>query len=304
MRIHARAFIVLFLLSSGPGTAFGQPTVDTNVSTVAGPPADLPVEALASTSAIALDPALAFTWHDADRRIVLHEPSNLREQGLSYGRIVLFIEGRNAPKTELVSLAELPNWLALNGAKLETVTVGNNLRANDIARFFNTAIIQRERLTQAELSLLEALLKIGVLHAQQNGYRANVPEHILISVPKVSTVFGCAECTVTQEIRGAILRHELAHARFFLDSVYRDFSVWYWSHGIPESLRNAFTKLLGQRGYDTSNRELLANEMQAYLMHTSNRKLFSAKMLAVEEIDLELAQKAFIGGLALFGLSE
>jgi hypothetical protein len=62
-------------------------------------------------------------------------------------------------------------------------------------------------------------------------------------------------------------------------------------------LREKFTRFLKQRGYDTNNRELLANEAQAFLMYTPDPAMFSAQALGMTEAELKAMRDTFEGGL-------
>jgi hypothetical protein len=244
-------------------------------------------------------PAFKFeiTWRDREKRIAIHSPSDMRAQGAVFARIVLFLETRNAPKTEVLPQRELNDWFARNKLTPDLVTAGNNLRARDLARFFNTARIQNEPLLASEQQLLAGLLEAQILISVAGGYSAASPERMLITVPKPSTVPNCAACTITSEIYDAILAHELGHARFFLDAPYRDFVLWFWAHGLDEATRSAFVEGLKSRGYDETNRALLADEMQAFLLHTSNSQLFSAAMMGIGVEKLGAARVSFFQGL-------
>jgi hypothetical protein len=247
-------------------------------------------------------PTFSVNWLDPERRIALHTPRDLRTQGQMFVRIVLFTETQNAPKTQVIAQPLLAAWFKENKARPETVTAGNNLRATDLVRFFNTLLIQGEAATQAETELLKGLLDAGIVQRSKLGYEAAMPERMLITVPQVSTVPGCLECTVSADTRDGILQHELAHARYFVDAVYRDFSLWFWAHGLAEPVRQAFKRMLEMRGYDPSNRELLSNEMQAFLMHTPNETLFSAKLIGLTNETLAKTRQDFTEGLAKLGL--
>ena len=259
-----------------------------------------PAQVLTSPSLIGFEnqskapAAITIEWLDQDRRVGLLSPQDMREQGQMFARIALFVETRNAPKTEVIPLDALSGWLDKHNTSLETVTAGNNLRASELARFYNTAAVQKQPLSSHEHALFEALIEHGILERRARGVQPVQPERILLTAPQPSRVQGCSACTVTQDGREAILAHELGHARFFVDQVYRDFCLWFWSHGLPEPARQAFHRLFVLRGYDENNRDLLANEMQAFLMHTPNPQLFSASLLGVSTEVLAGLKELFV----------
>lgn len=238
----------------------------------------------------------AYRLADNPRVIILDMP-DIRDQGLVFGRLVLFIERANAPKSRLMFLPEVQGWLKQNKASLESLTVGNNLRASELARFYNTARFQGEALTGDERQLYDWLLAWNLLQEGPNGVTATMPEHILISFPQASSVSGCNTCSVTQAQRETIAKHELAHAKLATDLAYQHYCEWFWSQALTPSLRERFTRFLQARGYDPNSRELLANEAQAFLMYTPDPTMFSAQLLGVTEAELQAMRNLFESGL-------
>ena len=233
----------------------------------------------------------AYILKGNERAYVLDYPT-VREQGQTFGRAVLLLERDRAPRTKVLSSLELGLWLADHDQRIETLTVGNNFRADELARFFNTARRQREPLNKHEQSLYEWMLVTGLLRQQDAISVVGDAGTILISIPQASTVPGCGPCSVTMAHRAVILEHELAHARFVTDEAYRDKVLRFWREVIDEPARSKFTGFLRLRGYDAQNQELLANEMQAFLMHTPDQGMFSARALGMNEADVaELRQR-------------
>lgn len=238
----------------------------------------------------------AYVLQGSDRTLVL-DFVNVRTQARMLGRIVLFVERHGTPKTRIMTVAEVQKWLTQNGTRLELLTAGNNLRASEIARFFNTAHYQGEPLTLDEQRLHDWLLQMKVLRDSANGVMASEPEAILLSIPQASQVAGCDACTISMAQRKAILEHELAHARFTSDMPYQHYALWFWSHGMDLVTRSKFMHFLRTRGYDTGNRELMANEMQAFLMHTHDPAMFNAKAIDLTDAQLQDVRRAFSSGL-------
>ncbi|MBI3148772.1 MAG: hypothetical protein HYZ17_09715 [Betaproteobacteria bacterium] len=238
----------------------------------------------------------AYRLADNPRVIVLDMP-DVRDQGGMFGRLVLFIERGNAPKTRLMLIPEVQGWLKQNKSTMESLTVGNNLRASELARFFNTARYQAEALTADERQLYDWLLAWNVLREEANGVSVVAPEHILISFPQASSVAGCNGCSVTQAQRETIAKHEFAHAKLATDLAYQHYCEWFWSQALPPAMRERFTRFLHTRGYDPNNRELLANEAQAFLLYTPDPSMFSAQLLGVTEAELQAMRNLFESGL-------
>ena len=230
------------------------------------------------------------------RTLVLDFPT-IREQARMFGRVIMFVERGGAPKTKVMTVPEVQKWLAQNSEKLESLTMGNNFRAGELARFFNTARLQGEPLTVDETRLYNWLLEMKVLRDEELGAAVVEPELVLISFPQVSIVPGCGSCSVTPALRNVVLEHELAHARYATDTAYQHYVVWFWSQAMNAGARTKFTQFLRKRGYDTNIPELLANEMQAFLMHTPDAAVFGAGQLGMTDSELNDLRENFRAGL-------
>jgi hypothetical protein len=60
--------------------------------------------------------------------------------------------------------------------------------------------------------------------------------------------------------------------------------------------RQRFIRFLGSLDYDTSNEELMVNEMQAMLMHTPDERAFSADAVGITASDLARLRTRFRQG--------
>jgi hypothetical protein len=243
------------------------------------------------------DTFTAYILRGNERALILDFPTT-RDQAKMFGRVILFIERSGTSKTRLMTVPEVQKWLTQNSQAFETLTVGNNIRTGEIARFFNTARFQGEPLTFDEQRLYDWLIEIQLLREGEVGVSVVEPEAILISIPQVSNVAGCSGCKVTQLQRDIILQHELSHARYATDTVYQNYVLWFWSQGMGLMAREKFTRFLKDRGYDIGNRELLANEMQAFLMHTPEESIFGASAVGMSEQELSDLRQRFRDGLA------
>lgn len=233
-----------------------------------------------------------------NERVVILDMPSIRDQGRMFARLVLFVERGGLPKTRIMTVPEVKEWLVKTTSSVDNLTIGNNLRASELARFFNTARNQGEPLTTDELELYESLLGWQVLRDTESGVAVMQPERMLITIPQTSSIDGCAYCSVSPAQRDAIMQHEMAHARFATDTTYQDYSLWFWSNTLSPMQRERFTQFLIRRGYDPTNRELMANEAQAFLMHTPDPHMFSAQALGITERELAELRQAFLGGVA------
>ena len=242
--------------------------------------------------------ALSFyVLRDSERTLVLDFP-NTREQAKMFARLILFVERGGASKTRVMTVPEVQKWLTQNSVSFDTLTVGNNMRAGELARFFNSARFQGEPITVDEQRLYDWLLHAQLLREEEAGVAVVDPERILVSVPQASTVPGCTGCAVTAAQRAVILQHELSHARFATDTVYQNYTVWFWSNSMSLVARDKFTRFLRARGYDAANRELCANEMQAFLMHTPDPAMFSATDVGMSDAELADLRRRFQEGIS------
>jgi len=217
--------------------------------------------------------------------VVLLQFADLREQARAMGRIVLFIEKVGAPRHRVMNVPEVLQWLRARGTRLELVTLGNNLGAEELARFFNTARLQGEPLTEQERELLRELAAWGLLREQGAAWVAGPAAHTLLTVPLASQVGGCAACDVTPQNRRAILEHELGHGEFAASAVLQHHARWFWFNVLSPVARSQWQRFLTQRGYDTNQLQIVLGEMHAYLDHTHDPRLFRAE-------DLDLAPAA------------
>ena len=250
-------------------------------------------EILAATN----DTLSTYVLRDSERTLIFDFP-NTREQARTFARLILFIERAGSSKTRVMTVPDVQKWLVQNSVQFDTLTVGNNMRTGELARFFNSARFQGEPLTMDEQRLYDWLLRMQLLREEEAGVAVVDPERILVSVPQVSTIPGCPACTVSAEQRAVILQHELSHARFATDTVYQNYVVWFWSNAMSLVARDKFMRFLKSRGYDSSIRELCANEMQAFLMHTPDPRMFAASDVGLTDAELADLRRRFQEGLS------
>ncbi|MEO8137844.1 MAG: hypothetical protein ABI831_28190, partial [Betaproteobacteria bacterium] len=244
----------------------------------------------------ASDGVAVYVLRDHERTLVLDFP-NTREQAKMFARLILFVERAGTSKTRVMTIPEIQKWLVQNSQQLDTLTVGNNMRTGELARFFNLARFQGEPITIEEQRLYDWLLQLQLLREEGGGVAVVDPERILVSVPQASIVAGCPGCSVTAAQRAVILQHELSHARFATDTVYQHYTMHVWSNVMSLTTRDRFLRFLRQRGYDASIRELCANEMQAFLMHTPDPAMFSASDIGLTDAELVDLRRRFSDGL-------
>lgn len=231
--------------------------------------------------------------------VVLLQFADLREQARTMGRIVLFIEKVGAPRHRVMNVPEVLQWLRARGTRLELITLGNNLGAEELARFFNTARLQGEPLTEQERELLRELVAWGLLHEQGAAWVPGTAAHTLLTVPLASQVSGCEACEVSPQSRRAILEHELGHGEFAASAAVQHHARWFWFNVLSPVARSQWQRFLTQRGYDTSQLQIVLGEMHAYLVHTHDPRLFRAEDLDLAPAALEAQRARYREGRAV-----
>lgn len=220
----------------------------------------------------------------SNRRVLVLDFASLRDQGLTFNRIAALTEKIGLPKNRVLRDSELDAAIAASGDTMETYYLGHDYAAADLARFFALADRDGIALNAREEWLRRLLLQEGLL---ADGARGAV-----VSIPQAAAGHG-----LDAGMRAAILRHELSHAEFFTNAIYAEYVRRFWREGLGEDARAAFRRFFAAQGYDISREELMANEMQAYLMHTIDPRLFSAASLHVPAEVLHQWQAAFLLGM-------
>ena len=218
----------------------------------------------------------------ANRRVLVLDFASLREQGLMLNRAAALVEKTGLPRDRVLGDDELDAAIAAAGDTMETYYFGHDYTASDLARFFAVADRGAVKLRPQEEWLRELL--------QQEGMLADGARGALISLPQTGA-------QVDGILRAAILRHELAHAEFFTNPPYAAFARQFWRDGLGEDGRAVFRRFLAAQNYDSGLEDLLINEMQAYLMHTTDPRLFSAASLGVAVELLDRWQASFLLGM-------
>lgn len=214
-------------------------------------------------------------------RILVLDFPDLRQQGLMLNRAAALIEKKGLPRDRVLSDRELDEAIAAKGDTIETYYYGHDYASNDLVRFFRLADAVGMKLRPEEEEL-RALL-------QQEGALTQGANMSIISIPRAGSGEG-----VDMGLRTGILRHELSHGEFFTNPIYVAYSRRFWAEGLDETFRDAFRRYLLSQDYDIGLDDLLINEMQAYLMHTTDPRLFSAQVLGVSPDKFAQMQANFL----------
>jgi hypothetical protein len=192
------------------------------------------------------------SWRDPRYEIFRWEnfPSILILDTADYGvqdrllkRLAFFVEkagfrGRLASDREL---AGLHGWNA------------HDYRAEDLARFFDTAEKSGFPLLSEERELLAVLFDAGILLRTDGGITDG--EGAVISVSRESPGY----------LRELFMAHEGFHGLFFIDSEFRDFSRSRWNGLSPEA-RRFILSFFDYQHYDINDEYLVINEFMAHCL--------------------------------------
>lgn len=262
---------------------------------------DLPAFELNAIASAKAPMPRAFLLSDLPRVLVLPQP-DLRQQGQTFGRMVAFMEKAGLPRTRLPTQFELDQWLQRSGQLIERLTLGNNLEADRLARFFNLASWQGEPLTPGESMLLHQLQLWHVLDQTPNGYVPGAGAVIVLSFPVASEVPGCDPCRVSEAESLAILLHEYQHAKYAVDPALRQYTEWYWFNRASVALRSHVLRFLERRGYDTTQPALVLDEFHAFLAQSGAGAWFQAVEWGLDADAVVRLRQDFFNGLAAFGM--
>ncbi len=268
-----------------PADAPPAPPVRSGAMAPAAPPAATDVATLATEAQIAhhrADRLTVFRLAENPRIIVLDYP-NLAEQGHALNRIAALVEKAGLPRDRVLDDAELEQAIARAGDTVETYYYGHDYTGADLLRFFALADRDRVRLNPQEEALRQLLGTLGVTPA--------APPHAILTIVREDgpTVDGLA--------RRIILRHELSHGEFFTNPAFAAYALGFWSNVLQPEERAAFTRMLGEMGYDTGNETLMGNEAQAFLVFTADERFVSPATLRLAEPTVRALRERFIAGM-------
>ncbi len=214
-------------------------------------------------------------------KILILDFPDLLQQGLMLNRAAALVEKKGLPRDRVLTDKELDDAIAAHGDTMESYYYGHDYASADLIRFFRLADTQGLKLRPEE-EMLRAML-------QQEGALTPDAGMALISIPRAGSAEG-----VDLGLRTGILRHELSHGEYFTNPTYVAYVRRFWAEGLDETFRQAFRRYLVEQDYDVDLGDLLVNEMQAYLMHTTDPRLFSAQVLGVSPDRFALMQASFL----------
>ena len=187
-----------------------------------------------------------FRWSDFPE-ILIMDTADYAVQERLFKRLAFFVEkrdyrGRLVPDRELEGLH---GWNA------------HDYRAEDLARFFETARFDNFPLLDEERELYTLLLENGILRREPDG-------KIIPGAGGVLSISGES----SDYLRGRFMTHECFHGLFFIDEDFRNFSAGRWENLSPEAKR-FFSSYLDSMRYDLAVSYLVVNEFMAYCLQQS-----------------------------------
>ena len=196
-----------------------------------------------------------------DPAIVVLDFPSLESQGRALNRVAALVEKAGLPRDRVLSDTELDAAIRAHGDTVATFYYGHDYPAAALARFFALADRDHVALGAPEEAIRDLLRGLGWLAPGASG--------ALISLSREG-----ADADITPPVRAAILHHELSHGAFFAEPAFADYVRTFWRTALTAPERAAVTKFLGAEDYDTADADLMANEMQAYLMFTDDPRFF------------------------------
>jgi hypothetical protein len=206
----------------------------------------------------------------------------LHDQARMLNRVAALIEKADMPRNRVVTEAELDAHIRATGGDPDAYYYGHDYRAADLARFFLLAAQQKVPLNPQETWLRDTLDHDGWLKPDAIG--------ALISIPGITGVIDAAS-------RTTIFRHELSHAVYFTDPAYVALTKHFWNDMLTATERDAMRTFLGKDGYDTKDEDLMANEGQAYLIHTRDPRYFMPAMVGIDPTREAALRGAFVDAI-------
>ncbi len=219
---------------------------------------------------------------------------NLLEQGRAFNRAAAFIEKKGSARDRVLTDLELAELVNKSGDSTETFYFGHDYTAEQLRQFFAQSSKQELVLNPQELRLRvllqEAkLLQEGAVETKSSAEPPATSQQVVISFTalQVDDPATKADEGVDALRRESTLRHELSHGEFFTRPAYQKQSWNFWQKKLNEAERAMFRRMLAGMDYDPDNEELMANETQALLMHTPDRRAFDAGSLGVTPAQLQ-----------------
>ena len=239
---------------------------------------------------------LVFHVLEASPNVIVFDFPTLEQQGRMFSRILALIERVGGNRERVLTDPELADLIKATGKHAATYAYGNDFRVGELVKFYNIASDGNVALNEDELLLRDFMLAKGIMTRKYEFYNMEPPEKVIISIPQSGGSRSSGQVVITEQIRRAILHHELSHGEFYTNGAYAEYCRRFWSGVMSDGQRAAFRKFLASKGYDPANDELIINETQAYLIHTPSQAIFSPVMVGLAAKDVAALVSKFWAG--------
>ena len=217
---------------------------------------------------------------------------DLLVQARALNRAAALVEQPDAPRDRVLDDAELSALIARQKLTPETFYYGHDHTAQNLRRFFALAARQHIALTAEERQLESILRQQGLLVPNGAGEQGpRQPASVLITFTRAQPGTG-----IDAAMRASVARHELSHGVYFTTPAYANHCRRFWHERLTAAERERFVAYLERRGYNPRDNELMINEAQAFLMHSTDPRAFSAADLGVDDRTLDSMRRRFLAG--------
>jgi hypothetical protein len=183
-----------------------------------------------------------FRW-DRFPSVIVLDMADFAEQDCMFSRLAYYLEKRGY-RGSLLTDAQLAGKHGWNA---------HDYGPEGLASFFNAAEAARFPLDAEELLLRGLALREGIITREGETF-----------LPGSGAVLSISRSSSKYE-RIFLLAHESYHGIYFCSEEYRELCGRIWKSA-PANERLFMTRLLAGLGYDPSDRDLVVNEFQAYLL--------------------------------------
>ena len=221
----------------------------------------------------------------------------LTTQGKTFNRVTYFTEQAtfSSGYPKVFSNEEMQEYFESVKRTQANFAFGHDTLISELVQFFNLADKDKVELYPEEIALRDFLINNNLMRSWRGFYQAVQPNMVILSIPQQQDKKP-DEPQVTDAARRAVFRHELSHGEYFTNEYYANYCRKYWNESLTDKQRKLFMDFLTAHNYNVNNADLMVNEMQAYLMFTSDANSFSAAKLGVTEAELEAMRKMFRQG--------
>jgi len=229
-------------------------------------------------------------------RITIIDFASLHEQAQTLNRVASLIEKAGMPDNRVIKQEELDHYFKTNSLNPDTFYFGHNYNIEDLIKFLN--MVQRDhlKLNFHEQNLHQRLQELGLLKAYAGKYKIFNPPQAIVTLTQLQAdnPISFENDSVDIAIRCTVLRHELSHGEFSTNPSYRQHTKSFWQNTLTASEKTLFKKFLSNKGYAIKNDDLIANEMQAYLIHSPNLRAFDPNSINLTKVRLKELRNKFI----------